>query len=270
MYVMGGVINSFSEMKEPKGIADVKEHPLVCGIYAWSRGGGWYGPYIKNEFWCDLNAYVIGKYGNNPNRTEQEIFLEYAKEKMGMDETNADKFYALCQKVPEAVLRGGYVEAYDLHLNEEIMPSELWLRDDRMAGLRQLNVMFEYLEEHNLLQEAMVERKTAIELWKEIREDFKQIQMENHTLREFIENSIEYAIRFFTITNINFHIFAKCRKQESVKELLKEYDAAWAHFKELESRPQASTSYCEQYIFSPDNLGLDETIAYCRRNETTC
>lgn len=264
MYVMGGVINSFPELKEAKGLEDVKDHPLVCGIYAWSRGGGWYGPYIQNEFWCDLNAYIIGKYGNNSQRTERDIFLEYAKEKIDMNEENAEKFYALCQKIPEAVLRGRYIEAYDSHLNEEIMPSELWLRDDRMAGMRQLNVMFEYLEQNGLLQDAMEERETAIELWKEIQEDFKEIHISDSGLREFIDNSIEYAIRFFTITKINFQIFAKCRKQESVKALLKEYDEAWLNFKELESRPQASSSYCEQYIFSPDNLGLDETIAYCR------
>ena len=39
---------------------------------------------------------------------------------------------------------------------------------------------------------------------------------------------------------------------------------AWVSFKELEQRPQNSTSYCEEYLFSPNNLGLNETIAYCR------
>lgn len=266
MYVMDGVINGFPELKNPIGVKDVINHPLMRGVFAWSRGGGWYGPYIKNEFWCDLNAYVIGEYGKHSERTEEEIFLEYAKDKMKLDEENANKFRAFCKKIPEAVLRSRYVEAYDLHLNEEIMPSELWLRDDRMAGLRQLNVMFEYLEQHGLLDEAMKERDTAIELWKELRDDFKEMEVPDSELREFIENSIEYAIRLFSITRINFHIFAKCRKQESVKELLEEYDKAWEYFKELENRPQASTSYCEEYIFSPDNLGLNETIQYCRDN----
>ena len=266
MYVMGGVINGFSELKNPIGVKDVISHPLIRGVFAWSRGGGWYGPYIKNEFWCDINSYVIGKYGNNSRRTEKEIFIEYAKEKMGMDEENANNFYFLCQKVPEAVLRSRYVEAYDLHLNEEIMPSENWLRDDRMAGLRQLDVMFEYLEGHHLLQDAMREREIAIVLWEEIKEEFRKIEMPDSSLREFIENSIEYAIRLFAITKINFQIFAKCRKQENVKALLKEYDLAWKYFKELENRPQAASSYCEEYIFSPDNLGLNETVQYCREH----
>ena len=105
-----------------------------------------------------------------------------------------------------------------------------------------------------------------IALWKEIREDFREIQMPDLTLRAFIENSIEYAVRFYTIINISFHIFAKCRRNENVRELLAEYDNAWVSYKELELRPQASSSYCEEYIFSDNNLGLNETIAYCREH----
>lgn len=266
MYVMHEVIHGSPELKNPVGISDVIDNPLIRGIFAWSRGGGWYGPYIKNEFWCDLNSYVIGMYGKDSSKNEEEIFLSYAKEKMGLSTNNAKKFYALCRKIPEAVLRSRYVEAYDTHLNEKIMPTELWLRDDRMAGLRQLNVMFDYLEQHDLMQEAIEEREQAIKLWKDIRDDFKAIDFADYNLQEFIANSIEYAIRFFEIVRINFHIFYKCRRNEGMKDLLKEYDEAWVHFRELEQRPQASTCYCEEYIFSPNNLGLNETIDYCRKN----
>ena len=50
MYIMNGVINSFCENGHPKGLRDIADNPLICGVYTWSRGGGWYGPYIKNEF----------------------------------------------------------------------------------------------------------------------------------------------------------------------------------------------------------------------------
>ena len=267
MYVMDGVINAFSELQEPKGIKDMVENPLYRGIFAWSRGGGWGGPYIQNEFWCDLNAYVIGMYGKDTSRTEEEIFLEYACKEMGMDMENARKFHTLCsKKVPEAVLHGRGIEAYDLSLNEEFMPCGLWVRDDRIGGLRQLNKVFRYLEEQDAVGEALKEKEYAVQLWKEIKEDFSKIEMDNVELRFFIQNSIEYAIRFYTILNISMQIFAKCRKKEGVKELLKQYDAAWKRYKELEARPQFSSSYKEEYIFSENNYGLNETIAYCREN----
>ena len=266
MYVMEGVINSFPEVSDKKGLRDVADHPLVCGIFAWPRGGGWFGPYIKNEFWCDLNTYVISHYAVDPHRTEEDIFLEFAREKMGMDAENVLRFRTLCRKIPEAVLRGRYIEAYDVILKEQIMPSANWIRDNRIGGLRQLNEVFAYLEQNDLVGDALAEKELGLKLWKEIREDFREIQMPDLTLRAFIENSIEYAVRFYTIINISFRIFAKCRRNENVRELLAEYDNAWVSYKELELRPQASSSYCEEYIFSDNNLGLNETIAYCREH----
>lgn len=266
MYVMHGVINAFPEMCEPKGLKDVMNHPLIRGVYTWSRGGGWFGPYIRNEFWCDLNTYVIGTYAGNPGRSEEEIFLEYAKQKMGLDGENARRFHLLCKKASDAVLKGRYVESYDAHLNEELMPCCNWLRDDRMGGLRQLNVMFDYLEEHGLVEAALSEKCESVSLWKEVQNDFANIEIADLELKAFLANSIEYGVRFFEIVCICFQIFAKCRKKEHVSMLLQSYDEAWKKFRELEQKPQVATCYHEQYIFSPDNLGLDETIAYCRNN----
>lgn len=48
---------------------------------SWSRGGGWGGPYIKNEFWIELNAYVISHWASNPLKTEKEILYDFVKAK---------------------------------------------------------------------------------------------------------------------------------------------------------------------------------------------
>ena len=90
IYVMQGVIDGFIENKDRKGLKDIVLNPLISGVYTWSRGGGWNGPYIKNEFWCDINAFVIAQYANNPAKTEKEIFIEYTTQYMGMDEENGN------------------------------------------------------------------------------------------------------------------------------------------------------------------------------------
>lgn len=54
-YIAKGVIGGFEEFKKP-GIKNpyclnqVKDNPLFKGIWTWSRGGGWGGPYIKMSF----------------------------------------------------------------------------------------------------------------------------------------------------------------------------------------------------------------------------
>jgi len=265
-YVMQGVIDGFIENKDRKGLKDIVLNPLISGIYTWSRGGGWNGPYIKNEFWCDINAFVIAQYANNPAKTEKEIFIEYTTQYMGMDEENGNKFHELCLKASDAILHTRYISKYDESLDEIVMPSANWLRDDDIGGLRQLNEVFDYLEKNNLVEDALAEKRYGVQLWEEIKEIFDEVEMPDGELSQFINNSIEYGFRFSTIIEICMHIFAKCRRGENVKDLLVSYDKAWSKYKELESRAQASTSYMDDYKFSDGGLGLNETIEYCRNN----
>ena len=56
-YVMSGVINGFPEMSHPIGLKDIVGKPQLRGLWTWTRGGGWWGPYIHgNEQWVDLHA----------------------------------------------------------------------------------------------------------------------------------------------------------------------------------------------------------------------
>ncbi len=266
MYVMNGVIHGFSETKQKLGLKDIADNPLICGMYAWSRGGGWNGPYIKNEFWCDLNAYIIAQYAKNPDRNEKDIFMEYTRERMGMSQENGEKFHDLCLKVSDAVLHGRYITPYDKSLDESIMPSANWLRDDDIGGLCQLNEVFDHLEENHLVNEAIAEKQYSLKLWQEIKESFKEIDIPYSELREFIESSIEYGLRFFKVIDVCIKIMAKCRKKEKLKELLVDYDKVWEEYKALEMEEHASTSYDTDYRFSEKGFGFNETLEYCRKN----
>lgn len=57
-YIAEGVINGFEEYTngsrpQPgnKSLNDIKDNPNFRGVWTWSRGGGWIGPYITNELW---------------------------------------------------------------------------------------------------------------------------------------------------------------------------------------------------------------------------
>ena len=58
---------------EPRGLRDIVSNKNFAGVWTWSRGGGWEGPYIPNELWCELNAYVIAKYAENPKRRKKKF-----------------------------------------------------------------------------------------------------------------------------------------------------------------------------------------------------
>lgn len=104
-YIAKGVIDGFEEfkksnIKKPYCLNQVKDNPLFKGVWTWSRGGGWGGPYIKNEFWIELNAYVISHWASNPLKTEKEILYDFVKAK-GLPSQNGrcSVYFAYYQKM---------------------------------------------------------------------------------------------------------------------------------------------------------------------------
>ena len=95
-YVMDGVINGFEENAKKIGLKDSLPHPKILGVYSWSRGGGWYGPYLRDELWSDLNAFVLAQFIKDPTRHEEEIFQDYALQKLKLSPDDAARFRKLC------------------------------------------------------------------------------------------------------------------------------------------------------------------------------
>lgn len=127
-YIANGVIEGFEEhlsrmsASSPRSIRDIYQRsPLLAGIWTWSRGGGWEGPYIKDEMWCDLNAWIMAQWALTPNATEESLFTRYATERLGLPAGQVASFRQLALLSAEAVLR--WKRGTDLHL------SPWWSRD---------------------------------------------------------------------------------------------------------------------------------------------
>jgi len=276
-YIMDGVINGFEEIKEKKVIKDIINHPLIKGVYTWSRDGGWYGPYLQNEFWCDLNAYVIANYAADPSRTEEEIFKQYCREKTGLNEKDTEIFRKICLLAARAVLKGRYCEAYDKTLDEKIMPTGNWMRDDRLGGYLQLNDIYEYLYQNNLFEAALKEKEESVALWKEIKELSSTIHVPDSQLKEYIEISTEYAVLLFSVVLCGWEIMVegfKAKKTgtcdyKKMKDRIMQYDKLWSEYRKLkETHPCCATLYEGRSLAVPYEKtipGLDAAVDECRQ-----
>ncbi len=128
-YIAKGVIDGFQEYAGQPGIKslyDLNSSKNFRGVWTWSRGGGWKGPYIKNEFWCELNAFVLSGWATNPTRTEKEIFEEFANEK-NLSDMDTKKLYKIALMSDTAVLIGRSSKITDIN--------PFWIRDQFMGGL---------------------------------------------------------------------------------------------------------------------------------------
>lgn len=107
-YIANGVIEGFEEhaANPTQSLRDLWQNsPLMRGVWTWSRGGGWEGPYIKNELWCELNAWVMAQWAFNPAASEETLFNRFATDKLGLPAGQIPAFRELALLSAEAVWR---------------------------------------------------------------------------------------------------------------------------------------------------------------------
>ena len=84
-----------------------------------------YDPYIKNELWCDLNAWVMAQWAANPAQSEEKLFNRYATEKLNLKGDDVAKFRKLCLLSAEAIVRGRNTIEGDINI--------WWTRDEGIS-----------------------------------------------------------------------------------------------------------------------------------------
>ena len=233
-YIGDGVINGWEEyasmMKpgQPKGLRDIVHNTNFAGIWTWSRGGGWEGPYIKNELWCELNAYVIAKYAENPNRVEGDIFDEFARDKLNLKGPDIARFRELNLLSAAAVLRGncsllGPVDSF-------------WARDDFMAAPD-----LSYFIKKNLVSAVLAEKAESVAIWKKIEALSQQIDFPNAKTKEFVMVSstygrIKYAIFEQAWIILLYGAMGDASKKydiETISHAIATYDKLWSDWRAL-------------------------------------
>ena len=233
-YIGDGVINGWEEyatmMKpvQPKGLRDMVGKTNFAGIWTWSRGGGWEGPYIQNELWCELNAYVIAKYAENPNRAEADIFADYARDELKLQGPDIARFRELNLLSAAAVLRGncsllGPVDSF-------------WARDDFMAAPD-----LSYFIRKNLASAALAEKAESVAMWKKIEALSQQIDFPDVKTKEFVMVSstygqIKYAIFEQAWTILLYGAMGDETKKydrQKISRAIATYDQLWLEWRAL-------------------------------------
>jgi len=273
-YVMDGVLNGFEENARQVGLNDLLAHPLIRGVFGWSRGGGWYGPYIGHELWPDLNAFVLAQAARDPAQAEATVFGRYVRERLGLGDDDASRFRELCLLSARAVLKGRTCEAFDRTLGESVLPTALWMRDDRLGGERQLAPVFDYLDARGLWDEALREKEEAVGLWQQVDALAREIRWPAGDRGAFARVSAEYGLRLFTAVLHGWRAMAAARRGDApaARQALADYDCAWAVYCALSASPLCPSLYCGVYFNlpgQPEEPGLDATLQRIRKECAT-
>ncbi|TRX51912.1 hypothetical protein FNH22_23435 [Fulvivirga sp. M361] len=241
-YIANGVIEGFEEHasmpeEEINSLREfVTEKPdLYAGIWTWSRGGGWEGPYIENEMWCDLNAWVMAQWANDTKQTEEHIFNRYAKERLKLKSDDVAAFRKLCLLSAEAAVRGRNTTHGDMN--------PWWTRDQGIG--------WPVPAEDAVSQKRNLKQKDAsIAKWKEIVKLAKSIQWDTKDTRNYAIGSSEYGLKLYKIYRALVYLSDAESKGDNkgVQKWIQVYDAAWKSYNKLpEKNNTVATLYTQEY-----------------------
>jgi hypothetical protein len=257
-YIGQGVIEGWEEyawlMKPgaPRGLRDVVTNALCAGVWTWSRGGGWEGPYIRNELWCELNAYVVSQFARNPARGEEDIFNEFARGKLGLRGGDVAKFRELNLLSTRAVLRG-QLTTLGANIN-------VWWARDHFLDEPDLS---DFIRK-GLVEKALAEKAEAVAMWKRIEELARQIHFPDAATQEFVESSatygcIKYAIIEQAWTILFYGKMGDASGQydrERLGKAIGAYDVLWSEWKDLKQKhPACATLYLDVGFDHKPGLG---------------
>ncbi len=241
-YIAHGVIEGFEE-HHGQSVRQIWSNPQIVGMFTWSRGGGWKGPYITNELWCDLNVYVLSQWAKQPNRSEESIFYDYCSSVLKLSSQDSAAFRKLCLLSADAVYRGIRGTA------NEISP---WWTRDQFMGSPPLP------EAAASLPAFLQEKDEAVRMWEQMIMRAKTIHFPDPAIQEYVKTSCQYGFDVYQIYSDGFHLAALGLKGDKAKirTLLDDYDQTWAKYKQLKiQNPSCATLYEDKAFGGKPGLG---------------
>jgi hypothetical protein len=277
-YVAAGVIDGFEENRgqsRPRCLRDLNGNPLNAGMWTWARGGGWKGPYIKNEFWPALNANVLARWFADRDRAEADVFEEVVGEMLSLRGPDLARFRTLCLLSADGILRGR---------SSLIAPvAPFWIRDEFIGGVVPpemagdgvpteqhwgiLNQTFAEIVDRNVVNPMLSEKAEAVAIWGRIEALAGQIVSADRTQTEHLRVSSRYGRLLHEIISSGWTAalltYAAERgaplERDRIAAAVAQYDTAWTDYRALAAEPQCATLY-QPYSFvfeGPDYHGQE-------------
>lgn len=259
-YVMNGVIDGFEEFRgspPPIGLADVVGNPIFQGLSTWSRGGGWRGPYIPDEMWCDQNVFVASRWAQDVRRSEADVFGDYL-DHMSIRGTERTRFRELALGSATGVLHGRYSTLYQTS-------KITWTRDQFLGGSdKDLTADFRTIYGNGLVDAVLEEKAGAVATWQRVGDLAAGISLPDTAKQQFMRTSCQYGLLLYTAIYHGWAVMLKGYVGDqtgqydlaAMRQHLSAYDQAWSAYQALAGQPYCPTLYEPYSDGAQDSHGL--------------
>lgn len=243
------------------GLAAVTEQINFAGIMSWVRGGGWGGPFIKDESWVDANAYAAPRLADNPSASLETLAQGWVNEKMGI--TAPDLVSPICRvlmRSAESTRLAFYMGPYASTKGNPWHPAADWISDDQLD----VNACWRMISRVPMsqLNELIDEKRTAVDRITQDRRALKQAVNDatalgtRSTRLEHMVNTLAYTQSLFEtlrdlvtglVTYRQYLVDPSEDKAQRIKQKLSDAQTHWnQHTQRHASLPGTATAFRER------------------------
>jgi len=115
----------------PAGLAHLAGKANLAGLWAWVRGGGWGGPFVRSEAWIDANVVAVPRLADHPTIPAAELADLWIGQRLHLaDPAAAAVVKQTLEHSAETCLRGFYMGPYARARTSPWHPNGDWVQDD--------------------------------------------------------------------------------------------------------------------------------------------
>ncbi len=240
---------------EVHGLAEAVDRVNLAGLWAWVRGGGWGGPFVKNEQWIDANVFAVPLLADDPRVDLLGLAEKWARDRLGVDDEVVAPIVRLLEDSADFIRQAFYIGPFAAGRENPWHPNADWVQDD-LLDTRSAWRIIQTLSESQL-DELMAEKDNAAERIGRHRAALQQVVSDRrHPELEPLVNTLLYAESFFeALRDMVGGLVAYRRFQKTgdtamaqiVKQKLFSAQDHWNHHTQrFGSLPGAATAFREE------------------------
>ena len=248
-----------AEQSPVRGLADVADKVNFAGLFAWVRGGGWGGPFIKDETWIDANVFAVPQLADDPRADPEQIARRWIAERLEIDEpASVEALVEVLRLSPELVRQAFYLGPFAEARGSAWHPAADWIQDDLLDASSAWR-MVQRIDEAQL-DRVIQEKEAAAAAASQARHRLQQLLSDrDHPRLEKLVNTLMYteslveALRDLMVGLVGYRRYLKSPNPAdaaAVRRKLFDAQNHWNHHVQRHaSAPGTATAFRERQFW---------------------
>lgn len=218
------------------GLARVIKQVNLVGLFAWVRGGGWGGPFIKDETWIDANVYAVPRLADDLTVKPVDLARDWVAQRLSIDDPEvAEVLVRILESSPTMIRQAFYIGPFARDKANPWHPAADWIQDDVLDASSAWR-MVQRLKDAQL-DEVVAEKEAAVRAIANDRHDLQQLLADrNHPQLEKLVNTLLYseslleALRDLLAGLVAYRRYQKSKSDADAETTRRKLFAAQSHW----------------------------------------